>query len=305
MEVIKLENVIQEEIDKGHLDAVNLKAQDLTDTDRQFAWQSKISGSKIKSILSTPLSVLAYYMGWITVEDLESKIRSIPRMNYYRDYGSVMEPWIVDSFNTAIKNEFSDDPQKTILRDTLIDTSAVHRVRQAFAPNMRDKSYIKQDKRSFFLDIPNEPESNIFMINIDGHVTNPDGSVKSIIEIKTKTGAPGEGFALQDYYKMHMDQISFYWKMMQPTDGAYLLIDHHARGLKVHKFENIDLDNHWKTIEYELYLFAALYIQLLRLQNGDATDKQTAFDLLDLVESRDPEEECVNKKNIIEMINRI
>lgn len=306
MEVIELKNVIIEDIKKEYLDSIKLMPYDMTDIERNFAWQSKISGSKIKTVLNTPLSLLAYYMGWITTEELDHKLRVIPRMNYFRDYGKIMEPTIVEFFNQAILNEFSVNETDLILRDVLIDTAAVYKVRKVFAPNQRDKLYIKQDKRAFVLNVPGEEDSNIFMINIDGYTTNPDGSVKHLIEIKTKSGAMGEGYDSQSYFEMHIDQIAFYAKMLKPTDGAYLLVDHHSRGLKLHHFTPEDLAKHWEQIEDKIYLFANLYLELLKLRDDDNyNDTSLALQFVDLIVSDHPEDECITKKDLIGEINRI
>ncbi len=310
MEKIELKNVIIENIPDDYLESVGFSGHEFTYADRVNAWKRNISGSKIKTILATPLSTLAYYLGWISEDDLDAGLRHIPRLNFFRDFGSVMEPYIVNMFNTAIINEHSDNPKLTVLRDILVDSSAVYRVRQEFAPNMRDKLLIKQDKRSFIMDKQDSPDGidlTLFMANIDGYTSNIDGSIKSIVEIKTKTGADGERFELHDFYKLHIDQISFYWKMLKPSDGAYLLVDHYSRGYKIHKFTNEDLEAHWNTIKPAIMNFASAYMLLLRMANGEKSDEilQEALDNITKLQGTSPTEECITSQDLITMVKRL
>lgn len=248
--IIKLQDYKDKYIQDKTLEKLKLLAYDFTDIERADAWTKKISGSKIKDVSTRPLTTIAYLLGMITEEQWSHQIDVIPKMNLYREHGLIMEDIIVDRVNKCIKHEGLDNPDLIKFEDYLTDFTSVPRIRNLFVPSLNDKVYIQSEKRSLVK--TGSKYIDLFMLNIDGYTENPDGSIKHIVEVKTKTGALGNDLDYAGYMKLHLDQITYYTKMLEASDGAILLVDHHSRGLKVHTFTMREINNNWKELSNKI-----------------------------------------------------
>lgn len=296
---IELKHFYEEDIEPNTLVDLKLEAVEASDIDRQDFWTKKISGSKIKDITSRPLSTIAYFLGQLTEEEWSADIEVIPKMPLYREHGKLMEDIIVDRFNWAIENEYKDEKpgeQKELkLFDIIVDASSVRRLRRTFCPSATEKYYIKNDKRTMFR--TGNKYSSLFMLNIDGYTTNKDGSIRQLVEVKTKTGALGNDLDFAGYMKLHFDQITYYSILLGATDGALLLVDHHSRGMKAHTFTNREIRNNWKVISPKI---KAVAIVVAGTRNGE--DLDTIIETIETIDWGNNEVDGITKESIINMV---
>lgn len=280
MHILKLENVHVQQLPNEVLDKANIVALDENSVDLIDLWTKKISGSKMKDIVKRPISTIAFLLGLITKKEWEEELSHIPKLSNYREVGKHNEWLILERLNQAILNEWVPDvdEQETKLRisDLLVDNSAWKRVSSIFAPSATEKNYIFTDKRTFFLDKTKKQYADLFMLNIDGYTKNPDGSVKHVIEIKSKTGMLDNNIDWAGYLDLHLDQIVYYNKLTKATDGALLIIDHYSRGMKIHHLSQKDIDNRWSELNPMMNKVASAIIAI-RENKFENAEQMAAF----------------------------
>lgn len=292
---LKLDNYIEENINSEYLQSKNLEPFDTNDSQRQDFWRKKISGSKVKDVISRPLTTMAYLLGFISEEEWKGVLNFIPRMNYYRDHGKFAEDHIINMFNTAILNEGKDDDDLLKVKDTLIDFASLSRMRDNFFPAMNEKYFIKSDKRTFFR--TGKKYSNLFMLNIDGYTENDDKSIRQIVEVKTKTGALGNNVDFAGYMKLHLDQMTYYAKMAGTTHGVVMIVDHWTRGMKVHTFSQREIDNHWNEIKDKIKA-----VGLVVAGSRGKESIQTIVETIENVNWGEESDELISKEKLIKAI---
>lgn len=295
MKTIKLPDYKEKQINENTLKNLGFIANDFTDIERLDAWTKKISGSKIKDVSNRPLTTIAYLLGLITEESWSKPIDSIPKMNLYRDHGLLMEDIIVDRVNKCIKHEGDDNPDLIKFKDYLVDYSSVPRLRKLFVPSLNDKVYIQSEKRSLIK--TGSKYIDIFMLNIDGYTENPDGSIKHVVEVKTKTGALGNDLDYSGYMTLHLDQITYYTKMLKASDGAILLVDHHSRGLKVHTFTMREIDNNWEILAPKIEAVGKAVVG-----NRHKLPLKDVIESIEAIDWGEPAAEIINKEALINAI---